>query len=215
MFYCCDRGQPTAGPRKLKRIFPIMSGLKDGAMAKPQRCLAPVAHQSALLLLPIALFLGCALVLQLFAFGDANQYFSTAFVIKVNLQRHQSHAFAAYIFEQVSQLFFADKQLAPPPLFVLKGFGLLVFWHVGVDQPQLTIFDIGIAFGDIHATCPHGLYFGAFEHQPTLDSVLNGIIIARLAVFRDVLVIRVFFAFRCHEVDVVIGGRIVQMAMAV
>jgi hypothetical protein len=45
--------------------------------------LAPVAQYPTLLFLPVTLFLGGAFVLNLFAFGNAEQQFGAAFIIEV------------------------------------------------------------------------------------------------------------------------------------
>ena len=84
---------------------------------------------------------------------------------------------------------------------MLERFGLLVWRDIAVDEPQLALIHMGIAFGDLGLTGTQGFYLGPFKHDAAFEVFLDGIVEAGAAVFRHDLVVlfRRTFGFIGHK----------------
>ena len=113
-----------------------------------RRAATLVPHQPRLVALPVALLFGLALVVQLLALGDAQFQLGDALGVEIELQRDQRHAFALDGDGQLGGLALVHQQLARALGLVVEAAGLGVFGDIGVDQEDLAILGVGVAFAD-------------------------------------------------------------------
>src|SRR6266567_6856491 len=73
-----------------------------------------VAQQPAALARPVALLLGLALVVQLLALGECDLDLGAAFVVEIDLQWHDGHAFALDRAHQLVDLPLVQQEFARP-----------------------------------------------------------------------------------------------------
>ncbi len=161
--------------------------------------LAALLEQALLLAIPVALGRGFALVGDLLALGDADLQLRDSLVVEVKDKGDKGQALALRGVPEIGKLFARDKQLAAAAFLVAEHLGLFVGGDVAVDEPQLSIVDGGIAFGDVGAALAEGLNLGTFQDDAAFDVILDGIVEAGAAVFGGHAVVRIGFALLCHD----------------
>src|SRR5258708_36920733 len=106
------------------------------------------AQQPGLIAAPVTCLLGLSLVVQLLALGDAKLDLGDASQIKIDLQRHQGHAFALHRCSELARFASAHEKLAHPSRLVIEAIGHVVFGDVGVVEEYLAILRMSIGLGD-------------------------------------------------------------------
>src|SRR5262245_37633253 len=91
------------------------------------------AQQAPALAFPAALLLGLALVVQLLAAGEGEFELSAAFLVEIELQRHEGHTFTLHRPDQLVDLPPMEQELAQPFRVMIEATALQVFGDVGVD----------------------------------------------------------------------------------
>src|SRR5688572_5603813 len=109
---------------------------------------AMLAHQPALLPLPVLLLLMLALVVRLAAAGKGELDFGPAARIEIDGERNERHALARDRAEHLADLPLVEEQLARPFRLVIMAVAVAELGDVGVDQPDFAVLHLGIAFGD-------------------------------------------------------------------
>src|SRR6516164_199813 len=80
------------------------------------------------------------------------------------------------------------QQLARPRRFMIGMPALRIFGDVSVDQIEFVMsFIRRVGVGDVSLASAQRLYFGAGEHQPRLELVLDRVVEAGLAILGDEL----------------------------
>src|SRR5271155_3888514 len=96
-------------------------------------------QQPAALALPRALLFGVALVVKLLAAGQGQLDLGTALFVKIELERHQRHAFTLDRAEQFVDLPAMQQEFPRPLRRVVEAVRLLIFGYVRVDEPDLAV----------------------------------------------------------------------------
>src|SRR6185437_12064958 len=96
-----------------------------------------LAHQAALLALPIPLLLRLALVMQLLALGQAELDLGDPALVEIYLEGNDSHALALNGAGELADLLAMQQQLARTRGCMTVAAGLHIFGDVGVDQVKL------------------------------------------------------------------------------
>jgi hypothetical protein len=135
--------------------------------------------------LPVARLFGIALVVQLLAPGQRKLDLRPAAPVEIDRERDQRHALAADSNAHLVDLALMKQQLAGPLGLVIMAIAMAEFRDVRVDQPDLIILHLGIAFGDGSLAEAQRLHLGAGERNPRLEKILEEIFIARAPVLRD------------------------------
>src|SRR5581483_7850860 len=99
-----------------------------------------LAHEAALLPLPVALLLGVAFVVNLLAAREPELDLGDAASVEIELERHERHALALDGPEQFLDLALVQQQLARPGRGVSVTPRLRVLRDMGVDQINLAAF---------------------------------------------------------------------------
>src|SRR6185437_8713360 len=145
-----------------------------------------VGAQGALLFeIPLAFFLGGALVVRLLAVRDADFHLG-AVLLPVHRQRHQRQALAFDRADQLVDFRAMQQQLA----------GAAVFGdHVGgcrqqrrnrcADQKQFALQHHGVRVGEIDAPRAQTLHFPALQRNAGLVALVDVVLVARALVERD------------------------------
>src|SRR5687768_14790123 len=150
---------------------------------------AMLAHQPALLPLPILLLLMLALVVRLAAARNGELDLGPAAAVEIDGERDERHALAHHRAEHLADLALVEEQFARPFRLVIVAIAVAELGNVGVDQPYLPVLHLGIAFGDRSLAEAKRLHLGAGEGDAGLVDVLDGIIVARPAILGDHLLL--------------------------
>src|SRR5207342_1720884 len=106
----------------------------DARSERARHTLPLVAHQAALLPVPIALLLGLALVVQFLALGEAEFDLGDAPRVEIELERHHRHPLPLDRARQPVELALVQQELARPRGRVGVASALRIFGDVYVDQ---------------------------------------------------------------------------------
>ena len=150
-----------------------------------------VTQQSLFLPTPIALRLGGAFVVVLFALGDAEFDFDPTLMVEIHHQRDKRHALSSCGLPKAGQLAFRDQEFALAAFFMWEH-RLLIGRDVGIGQPKFAIIDRGVALGDVGLAGPHGFDLGTRQDNAAFYVILDGIVIAGPPIFGDDLIILFF-----------------------
>src|SRR5688572_8312565 len=107
-----------------------------------------LAHQPALLALPVALFLGVTLVVHFLAPRDRQLDLGPPAAVEINRQRHERQALAGNRALQLGDFAGAEQQFPLAARLVVHPVAVAIFRDRAVDQPDLLALDRGITFGD-------------------------------------------------------------------
>src|SRR6516164_3017388 len=105
-------------------------------------------QQAAALAFPTALLLGLTLVMQLLAARERKLQLGAAFLVEIELERHERHTLALDRSDELVDLAAVQEELAQALGRVIEAAALEVFGDVGIDQPDLPGAGIGIRFCD-------------------------------------------------------------------
>src|SRR6476660_2804767 len=172
---------------------PVVAGRDTRGSARPGLSglatpLPLVAHQAALLPVPIALLLGLALVVQLLALGEAEQDLGDPTLVEIELERHDRHPLPLDRARQPIELALVHQELAWPRWLMRVAPALRVFGDMRVDQiERAAAFVRRVGIADIRLAGSQRLHFRAGEHEASLKRVLDREVEAGLAVFGDEL----------------------------
>ena len=137
----------------------------------------------------IALSLGFALVIVLFAPCQPELDFAPAVFIKINRQRYQGQSLLCFDNAvQFVYLFFMHQKSADPERVYVIAVSLLVWSDMHACQNELTFAgDLGITFLDAAGTFPDRFYFSTGQDYSRLKTVLDDVIVERFLIIRDCL----------------------------
>ena len=116
--------------------------------------LSPFPQQSRLLASPVTGFLILPLVDEFSSPRDGDEDFRLSGGVEIQAKGNERHSLSLGFLPQLRELLFADQELSPAALFVSEAPGHLVACDVPVDQEEFTVFDAGVAFGDIGLSIP-------------------------------------------------------------
>ncbi len=144
--------------------------------------------QPLFLAAPVALGLCFAFIVRFLTLSDTDLDLGHAAMVEVQDQWHEGHPLPLGRVPEIGELLLRHQKLAFPPI-VMAEHGLIVRGDVTVHEPELAIFDGGIAFSDIGLSGAERLDFRAHELNAAFEIVLDRIIEAGAAVFGDHLVV--------------------------
>src|SRR4029453_16932944 len=159
--------------------------------------LSLLAHQAALLPVPIPLLLRLALVVQLLALGQSELDLGDPPLVEIDLERHDRHAVTLDGAEEAGDLACVQQQLARPGRCMTVAGGAGVFGDMGVDEIELAAFVRGVRLGDVGPSRPQRLHLGALERDARFEFLLDVVVEARLPVLGAELAA---LALRRHDV---------------
>ena len=110
-----------------------------------------------------------ALVVGLAALGQRQLDLGPAAAVEIDRERHQRHALARHRAEHLGDLALLEQQFARPLGLVIVAVAVAEFGDVGVDQPDLLVLHLGIAFGDRALAEAQRLHLGAGQRDAGLD----------------------------------------------
>src|SRR3984957_16402449 len=142
------RGE-TARPRRQFYLLTNKHGSGGGAVTKitshppgsksgrVRRCfsrLTPIAHQPRLVAVPVAHFLGLALVVQLLAAPERDRDLRATLGVEVDAERNDGHAFPLDALREFDDFLGVQEKFARALRFVVETVGLKVFRDIGVVE---------------------------------------------------------------------------------
>lgn len=155
---------------------------------------------------PIAVFLRRALVVLLFALGQADGDFCAA-TRPVQVQRHDGIAGALDLADQQADLLALQQQLAGAGGIRMDvGRGLQQRNEMRAEQPGFVFLDDDVGLGDLCLAHPQTFDFPAFEGEPGFKCLFYEVVEARTTVLRD-LTLRIWFGFGVGHQGIIGGMR--------
>src|SRR5690606_7382553 len=125
--------------------------------------------------------------MRLLALGEGDLQLRDATIVEVKLKRGERSALALDSARKLLQFSAADQELTRAARFVIELTGRRIFRDGRVDQPEFALFGAGVAFGDVGAPAAQRLHLRAYELNASLQRLLDHVIEARAAIFRDQL----------------------------
>src|ERR1700730_11062085 len=161
---------------------PSRNPRRGGEENRRWRMSLAVAQQPGALALPVAILDRLALVVGLLAGDQGDLDLGAAARIEIELQRHDGAALALDGADQLVDLLAVQQELARPARLMIEAVARGVFGDVGIDQPGLAALLGDIGFGDRAAPPAQRLDLGAGQRQPSLEGLLDEVVVPRLAV---------------------------------
>src|SRR5262249_4723157 len=182
-----------------RSLHPQGGGL---GMALAERS-AFLPHQPPTLALPRTLLFSLTFVIEFLATSQGELDLGTAFLIKIEFERHQSHALALDRTDQSADLAPVQQQFSWPFRRMVEAVGLQIFRNIGIDKPDFAATRIGVGFGDCRFALSQRFDLGARQRQTGLKCFVNKIIEACLAIIGDdaQLSFRFVGSLGCHASD--------------
>lgn len=164
-------------------------------------------HDALFLPLPVFFFEVGTLVVELFAFGQANFKLCPA-ACPMQVKWDEGVASAFDFSDQGGEFLAVHEQLAGARgVGNFMRAGLFEWREVGANQKCFPSLEHDVGFGDLCATGAQAFDFPALQHQPGFVAFLDVIIMARASVDRDGAVVSLVSVgfFLCHPL--IIGER--------
>src|SRR3954463_8038733 len=136
---------------------------------------ATIAHQPALLALPVAILDCLALVVKLLAARQRQLDLGPAAGVEIDRQRDQRHALACDAGAQTIDLALVEQQLSRPLRLMVVTVAMAELGDVGVDQEDLVSLHLGIALGDRALAEAQRLHLGAGQRDAGLEDLVEKI----------------------------------------
>lgn len=144
-----------------------------------------MAHGAAFFTLPLTLLDGRALVVILFALGQADRQLGAAFV-PVQIQRDYRIARALDLADQLRNLARLQQQLAGAGgVWMDVGRSRAQRSEVGPQQPCFVVFESDISFGDLRAAITQALDLPSLQGNARLVGVFDEVVVARTSIDRN------------------------------
>ena len=159
---------------------------KGGGWCVEQRVsLLALFHGALLVAFPVALFQGCAFVVQFLAFGDADFEFCLA-IFPVHGGSDQGVAFAFDETDEFVQFMAVQQQFARAPWLRMDVRGGAQQRVDGAAEDEgFTIFDGDVALLDVEMPGSQRLDFPALQHDAGFVALFDKIIVSRFFIQRD------------------------------
>lgn len=140
------------------------------------------AQQPLLIALPLLVALDGPLVVMLLALGETDLELDAS-GLEMQIERDQRVTALFDLADQLVDFLRVQEEFACPHRIRVdvRGSG----WQrtdVRADQPKRSVPDDNIALGDLPATGANRFHFPALENKPSLKSLLDKVIVKRLAV---------------------------------
>src|SRR3984893_12085631 len=148
-------------------------------------CSTLCSQQPAALALPAAFLFRLALVVQFLAARQRKLDFGATFVVKIELERDESHSLALNRSDELADLPPVQEQLTQALGGIIEAAPLEVFGDVGIDEPDLPPTRIGIGFCNCRLPLAQGFYFRSGQRNAGLERLTDRVVEPCLAIVRD------------------------------